>query len=146
MFYCTCVLFPAHLHVLCKCAAVVLVGDKHTLCCKPQEAALQETKLFAVVLGKSSVKSFPQVPEGKRFVGRDNMYLMHTCSCLVDLVLTSVTNHTQEHLHFISRLLPDLVKKHLVPLNLVSLHVLVRLPYQMEAVFSVIVYPASLGV
>lgn len=50
------------------------------------------------------------MPEGKRFVGRDNTYLIDTCSCLVDLVLTSVTNHTQEYLHFASHLSPDLVK------------------------------------
>lgn len=58
--------------------------ERSTLCCEPQKAAFQETKLFVVVLGKSSVKSFPQVPEGKRFVERDNTYLIHTCSCLVD--------------------------------------------------------------
>lgn len=63
-----------------------------------------------MVLGESSVKSFPQVPEGERFVGRDNTYLIHTCSCLVELVLISVTNHAREYLHFVSQLSPDLVK------------------------------------
>lgn len=82
--------------------------ETSTLRCKTQEAALQETKSFAVVLGMSSVKSFSQVPEGKRFV--DNTYLVHTCSCLVDLVLASVTNHTQEYSHCVSQLSPDLVK------------------------------------
>lgn len=78
--------------------------------CRLQEAALQETKLFVVVLCKSSVKSFPQVPEGKRIAGRDNSYFTHACSCVVDLVLTSVTNDTREYLLFVSQLSPDLVK------------------------------------
>lgn len=118
MFYCTSVLSPRTSSCplwLCCCGA----GGRQASCvvdCRKQPCRkLNYLWWFCVRV----LWSFPQVPEGKRFAGRDNTYFTHACSCLVDLVLTSVTNHTRVYLLFVSQLSPYLVKQLLVSLNLV---------------------------